>query len=366
MFGFSREPLPSLLFLLCLVIFFPGCSPSKEEETETLSEKPIPVRVVKIKARDLPLVVESVGRVAANREVTLSSEVGGVVEAYSADVGDRVEDGEHLVSIDPRDYRLALKEARANLEAARARLEAAAKAYDRSKALLPQKVISSDAFDKYEADYKSSKAALSQAQAMVDVSRERLKKTKISAPFAGAVAARLVEEGQTVGVGTPVMTLVDLKAVHVKIHTPECDYVRIDRRDPVHVTVEAFPEKPFTGHIDRIGVKADARTNTFDVQILIDNPDFLLKPGLTARVRITTDVIPDTILIPQSTVLYREDRREVFVIGKDNRAELRTIKLGRTQGSSIQVLEGLAPGEGLIISGGQYLKPGDRIVPIQK
>ena len=102
------------------------------------------------------------------------------------------------------------------------------------------------------------------------------------------------------------------------------------------------------------------------MEILIDNPDLLLKADLTARVRVTTDVIPDTILIPQSTVLYREDRREVFVMEKENRAELRAIELGRTEGSFIQVLEGLAPGEKLIITGGQYLKPGDRVVPIRK
>ncbi|MFH1123843.1 MAG: efflux RND transporter periplasmic adaptor subunit [Pseudomonadota bacterium] len=316
---------------------------------------------MEIRSQDLLLTVESVGRVAANREVTLSTEVGGVVKDYFADVGDRVKTEQPLVSIDPLDYRLALREAQASLAAAQARLEAATKAYARSKALLPQKAISPDTFDKYEAEYKSHEAALSQIKAMVDIAEAREKKTRISAPFPGIVARRLVEKGQTVGVGTPVMALVDLDAIRVRIHTAECDYVNVSRDDLVRVTVEAFPQKTFEGRIDRIGVKADERTNTFDVEILIDNPDLLLKPGLTARVRITTGVLPDTILIPQSTVLYREDRREVFVVGEGNTAELRPIQLGRTEGPFIQVLKGLKPGERLVVAGGQYLKPGDKI-----
>jgi membrane fusion protein (multidrug efflux system) len=348
--------------LCCILLIFTGaCSPSEKAENTAPPDKPVPVIVTELRARDLPSTVETVGRLAPNREVTLATEVGGRVKEYSVDVGDRVETGQRLVSIDPRDYLLALEEARANIAVAQARLEAATKAHDRSKALLPQKAISRDTYDKYEAEYKSSKASLAQIRALVDIVEERVKKTRIKAPFSGLVAARLIEKGQTVGVGTPVMTLVDLDVLRARIHVAECDYVRVDRDDPVMVTVEAFPEKSFKGRIDRIGVKADERTNTFDVEILIDNPDLFLKAGLTARVRITTDVTPDTLLIPQRTVLYREDRREVFVAGRDNVAERRTIKLGRTEGSLIQVLEGLEPGDRLIVTGGQYLKPGDKI-----
>ena len=361
MLRLSRPSLLGLFLTLFWVGFLAACNGPKGEESETFEERSTPVTVAVIESRPLPLIVESVGRVAANREVTLATEVGGVVKDYSVDIGDRVDEGTGLVIIDPRDYELALKEARANLSASRARLEAASNAYERAKALLPQKAISSDAFDKSEAEYKTCEAAVSQIQAMVEIAEERLKKTRIRAPFKGVIAERLIEKGQTVGIGTPVMTLVDLDTVRVRIHTAESDYVCMDRDDPVLVTLEAFPERPFKGRIDRIGVKADERTNTFAIEILIENPELIIKAGMSARVRITTSVIPDAILIPQSTVLYREERREVFVVGKDERADLRSIKLGRAEGSLIQVLEGLKPGERLILSGGQYLKPGDKI-----
>ena len=338
-----------------------ACSPTNEKENKVPPKKPVPVVVTEVKARDFPLVIESVGRLMANKEVTLAAEVGGVVEECRVNMGDKVESEQVLVCINPVDYELGLKEAKANLRAVQARLDAATKTFKRSEALMPRKVISEELYEKSKMDYKAAKAALTQARTRVDIAKERLRKTKVVAPFSGLIADRKVEHGQTVIPGVPVVTLVDLNYVRVKIHLTESDYIRVDQDDPVFVTLEAFPEKEYIGKIDRIGVKADERTNTFDVEILIDNPDLVLKAGLTGRVRITADIVPNAILIPQSAVLYKEKTREVFIADSSNRAQSRVIKLGRTEGSQIQVLEGLTPGDRLIVTGGQYLEPGDNI-----
>ena len=360
--------MPQSLWRFILLTFIsPGmafglsCSPSNDKENKVPPKKPVPVVVMEIKTQDFPLIIESAGRLAANREVTLAAEVGGVVEACLTDMGDKVKSGQVLVCISPVDYELGLKEANANLRAVQARLDAATKTYKRSEALMPQKVISEDFYEKSKMEYKAAQAALAQAQAMVDIAKERVRKTEIVAPFSGLVAERKVEHGQTVAAGLPVVTVVDLDYVRVKIHLAESDYIRVDKNDPVVVTFEAYPEKQYIGKIDRIGVKADEKTNTFDVEILIENPDLKLKAGLTGRVRITSDVIPNAILIPQGAVLYKEKTREVFVADSNNRAQPREIKLGRTKGSQIQVLEGLVPGDRLIVTGGQYLSSGDKI-----
>ena len=353
--------LHSLKSALVFLALIAACSPAKESSVQEEEKKPVPVRVIEVQKRDLPTVVAAVGRLAPNREVTLSAELGGVVESYSADIGDRVESGQTLVSIDPTDYRLALKEAEANLEVAQVRLDASKKSFTRTKNLLPRKVIAPDAYDKSEMDYKSSRATVTRVKTLVEIARERLDKTHIRAPFSGLIATRKVEIGQIVGMGQPLMTLVDLDAVRVFIHLPERDYVHLDRDDPITVAIEASPESLFTGRIDRIGIKADERTNTFDVEILVDNPDLFLKAGMTARVRVTTSVIPGAIMIPQSAVLYRKDRREVFVVGPDQKAEVREIDLGRSEGALIQILKGLIPGDRLVVTGGQYIKSGDPV-----
>ena len=310
----------------------------------------------------LPLVSEVVGRLTPNREVILAAEVGGVITGYDVDTGDKVEKGKVLVRLDPADYRLALKEAEANFTVAQTRLDLALKDYDRSKSLLPRKVITQDAYDRAESEYLSAGASLERVTVMVDIAKAQLSKTRIRSPFDGHAAARMIEIGQMIGAGQPLMKIIDSDPMRVRIWLSEKEYVRLDKSDPVSIVVEPFPEAVITGSIDRIDITADERTNTFGVEIVLDNSNLALKAGMTARVRIITATIPDAILIPQSTVLYRSDREEVFIAGSDNRAVLRQITLGMYSGEKIEVREGLSAGDRLIVTGGQFLRPGDKIL----
>jgi HlyD family secretion protein len=172
-----------------------GCSPAKEEKVAL--PKPRPVNTVVIERRDLPLVVNAVGRLIANREVVLSAQVSGIVESYSVDTGDPATAEQTLVILDSKDYQLALNEARANLLSARARYGAAQNAFQRAGQLLPDNVITPEYYEKIEADYKAAQAGVSQAEAVVDIQRRRFEKTVIKAPFDGLVIRRLVETGRT-------------------------------------------------------------------------------------------------------------------------------------------------------------------------
>jgi len=308
------------------------------------------------------MVVEVVGRLTPNREVTLAAEVGGIVTNYAADIGDRVQKRNVIVRLDPSDHQLALKEAEANFAVAQTRLDLALKAYDRAKSLLPREVITQDTFDNAEAEYLSAQASVKRVKVLVDIAKTQLSKTRIRAPFNGQIAARMIETGQLISAGQALMKIIDPNPMRVKIWLSENDYVRLDKSDSVSIVMEAYPEEVFTGKIDRIDIAADERTNTFCIEIFIDNPNLAFKAGMTAKVRIITSTIPSAILIPQSTVLYRSDREEVFIIGADNRAVLRKVKLGLSLDERIEVREGLAAGDQLVITGGQYLKPGDKIL----
>lgn len=347
---------------LCLCFMVLGaCSPPAETAMQEKASS-ISVRIMHVERQELPLVVESVGRLAPNREVTLAAEISGVVESYHADIGDRVKKDQILLRIDSTDYRLALMEAEAGLAIAQSRLDLAKKVYERAKTLLPKKVITPDDFDKSEADYLGAGASMKRATVLVDIAKERLDKTRIRSPFDSLIAERMIEVGQMIGAGQPVLTVAEFASMRVKIYLAEKDYVQLDREDPVSIMVEAYPDVDITGRIDRVRIKADERTNTFGVEILLDNPGLFLKAGMTARVRITADTVHDTILIPQSTVQYKRDRQEVFVVGSDQRAEPRRVLLGRSTDDRIQVLDGLIPGDQLVVSGGQYLKSGDKVL----
>jgi RND family efflux transporter MFP subunit len=345
---------------LSLLIIFTGCGPA--EENTVVEAKPRAVRVETIASRDLPIVVNSVGRLAPNRSVVLSAQVSGILKRYDADVGCQVDSGRSLAMLDTTDYALALSEAEANLDAARVRQSAAKNTFGRADRLLPQKAITPELFDKAEAEYKSAKAQVAQLTNMVALARRRLGKTSISAPFEGYVTQRFVELGQNISVGDPVMQVADMETMRVKIYINELDYVHLDKQDPVTIIVEAFSQSPITGRVDKIGIKADARTNTFEIEILVENPDFRLKAGLTARVAIQTEVIPNAVMIPQNSVIFRERSKEVFVVDENNVAVARNVALGRVDGSHVRILEGLNSGDKLVVAGGQYLKPGDKVV----
>ena len=341
------------------LIFATGCSSS--EEDPIVETKPRPVRIEKIVSRDLPVLVRSVGRLIPDRQVVVSAQVTGIVMQLNSDVGAKVASGDALVKLDPTDYRLALNETSANLLSAQARLSAAENSYERARRLLPENAISHELFDAAEAEYRTSQAQVSQLTTAVDMARQRLNKTVIAAPFDGHVTRRFVQLGQNVAVGEPVMGIADMQTMRVRIHINEHDYVHLDKDDPVAVTVEAYPDTPLRGRVDKIGIQADERTNTFEVEILLDNPEFIFKAGLTARVSIQTEVIPDAIMIPQESVLFREDHKEVFVMEQGGKAAVREVKLGRAEGSAINILQGLMPGDSLVVTGGQYLKPGDTV-----
>ena len=342
----------------------PGMALAKEKKPKSVTapiEKPVPVQIVKLEHRTLPRKVEAVGRIAPNRQLTITSQAPGIIAKHAANQGDLVRRGQLLVQIDPTDYELANEEAQANLTAVRAQVYSAARAFERSKTLLPRKVISQDNYEKAEAAYKAAVAQEARALVGIKIAEERLKKTEIYTPFSGVISMRYIETGQMVGVGAPLMNLVDLNQVRVKINLTEQDYIRIKRGDRAEVRVEAYPSLIFTGRIDRIAVSSDPRTNTFAVEALLDNPDLVLKSGFLARVSLTTRPLTDVILIPQSAILYRENGADVYVI-EDRKAAKKSVILGVTIGDSIQVIDGLNPGDNLVVKGQNYLKTGARVL----
>lgn len=334
-----------------------GCSPRAEEKP--VEERPRPVTIAVVESRDLPIAVTAVGRLMPNREVVLSSQVSGIVQTYSVNMGDAATADQMLVTLDARDYQLALSEAQANLLSARARYAAAKNAFQRAGDLLPDKVITQEIYEKIEAQCIASRAAVSQAEAVVNIQQRNVDKTVIKAPFDCLVTRRTVETGQNNHAGDPVIAIADMR---VKIHLNEQDYVHLDADDPVSVLIEAYPQTAFSGRVDRIGVKADPQTNTFEVEILVANPDLVLKAGLTATVRIVVDEVRDAVMIPQDCVLFRENRREVFVVTADGTASVREVTLGRVEGSMVRILAGMAPGDRLVTTGAQYLKNGDPVM----
>ncbi|MGE0127474.1 MAG: efflux RND transporter periplasmic adaptor subunit [Blastocatellales bacterium] len=367
---------------------------SAEEKSRATQAK---VRISQVEQRQQRRAVEAVGSFFAFDEVTVSSEAEGRVEQVMADVGDRVGKGQALARVSPVELQLTVEQQQAALRQSRARLglgendgelkdvrqaaevkKAAAdlsdaeQRYKRAQSLLETGVIPRQQFDEAEARYKASKAtydlaaqqvenlraSMQQTQATLNLANKRLRDTQIRAPFAGHVKTREVTVGQYLKIQTPVMTIVNVDPLRARLSVPEkmSPWVRVGRE--VKLSLEAFPNREFTGRISRINPSVDEKTRTFEIEALVANRAGELKPGSFVKATIQSDKVDQILVIPYTAAAYLFGAYKVFVVQGKTIKE-REVKLGDRIGDLVEIIEGLQAGENIAISeGGQQLKDG--------
>ncbi|HTM49248.1 MAG TPA: efflux RND transporter periplasmic adaptor subunit [Bryobacteraceae bacterium] len=344
---------------------------------------PIPVKVVKVAARQAPRDVESVGTLFPFEEVTISSEIDGRVVEVGADLGDSVPKGHVLVRVSDEEQRYLLAQNEAQLRQslerlglkdekdrvadikltpdvrrAQADLTDAQQRYTRSRSLSDQGIGSKQDLDAAETHYHAMQAAydttlnqtrnlvreIERMKAVVDLQRKKLRDTTIVAPEPGWVKDRLVNVGQYVRPNTPVFTLVKIDPIRLRIEAPERMAPWVKTGQVAEVSLEAFPNRTFHGKIWRISPTVDQSKRTFIVEALIDNPGALLKPGSYAKARVHTDKLDMIKLVPTLAINYVFGSNKVYVV-KGDIIEAREVKIGDRFGSDTEVIEGVEAGE---------------------
>ena len=391
------------LFLLAVSAL--SCSKrAAGQQSDASSQRAIAARVVKVEQRKIRRNVESVGSLYAYEEVAVSSEVEGRVDQVMVDVGDRVTAGQPIVKVLPTELQLTLEQQRASLRQARARLglpedgddlkdvRAAAEVkraaadlndaeqkYNRAKSLHQQGLVPKQDFDEAEARYNSARAAydlsvqmvenlraqLAQSRASTALAQKKVSDSIIRAPFAGEVRERNVTQGQYLKVQTPVMVIVNADPLRVRLKVPEKLAAWVRTGQIVTVTVEAYPDRSFSGKISRINPSVEQQTRSFEVEALIENRERLLKPGFFVKARIPSDNVVDALFVPQDALLYVYGVYKVFVVEGETVKE-REVKIGDRTGETVEVIEGLSVTERIAMPlKGQELKDGARIEGIE-
>ncbi len=220
-----------------------------------------------------------------------------------------------------------------------------------------------------EAEGQQAIAASNVAAARAELSRARqaLNDTQVRAPFAGVISEKIVTVGEMVSPGTVLFRLVDHDVVRVLIRTPADDIALLHAGLPAEVLVEGF-SKPFRGRVAYVGPRADTRTRTFPVEVLVDNAgQRRLLPGMFARVEVPLKTYPSATLIPRSSVLTQGKDATVFVVDpKGKTAHRRTIGIVRPFGSRHLIRQGLHPGDLLVITGQHLLQDGAKVRVVGK
>ena len=307
----------------CWVLLFLGVAGCRSNDAG-----PAPTRQATDVVRGaLRITAEATGTVEPIRSVEVKSKASGEILTLAVDVGDEVSTGALLVRIDPRDVRNAYDQAQADLEVARARLEISEAQSSRSKELLDGGVITTQEYENSRLDLANAQAARIKAQTNLELAEARLGDVTITAPLAGTIIQKSVEEGQViqsasqnVSGGTTLFVMANLLEMQVRTLVDETDMGQIRAGMTAAVQVEAFPDRGFQGYVEKVEPQAVVQQSVtmFPVIVRLDNREGMLRPGMNAEVEILVDEATDILLVPNNAIVLPQDvGAAALVLGLD-------------------------------------------------
>jgi membrane fusion protein (multidrug efflux system) len=331
------------------------------------SERP-PVSVV-VLALDSRTFVDEVnlpGVVEPWDDVWVAAQVVGTVVGVSVEEGDTVTEGAPLCRIDDRDYVAALDGVNAARDAAKSALGLAELQFERMAKLRRDGTVGQAEYDAAEAAVRQAEASFRQTAAAVARATLALERTVVRAPISGFVSKRPAALGALLSPGARVARLVDTRKVKVNVGIPERDVLAVGGLETVDVTFAAVPGRRFEGRRIYLGVEPEDSSRTYRMQLAVDNRDGALRPGMFAKARIVRGKPRQVVMVPLFAVIPRERDKVVFV-EEGGLARRRVVETGALLGSrlaeaSVEIADGLAAGDRLIIVGHRQVEDGDRVV----
>jgi RND family efflux transporter MFP subunit len=300
--------------------------------------------VAPVEYREVAQTWSADGIVEAVRQSTVSAQIGGRVKEILFDVGDTVKKGQLILRIDEREAAQALAGSQAQVMQAQANMQNAKANYERARQLFAQKFISQAGLDKAQADYQVALAQAAASSAGAGQAGIAHGYTAVVAPYAGVVAARLVEMGEMVMPGKPLMTGFDPSEMRVIVSVPQYKLSEIGVRPDASVEVPSLQRWIKAASVT-VQPLADARTHSTQIRINLPADEPGIYPGMFVRTHFTTGKAKK-LVIPAAAVLRRSEVVAVYVVDDKDGAKLRQIRLGDASAEGlVEVLAGLKPGE---------------------
>ena len=345
------------------------------------SSRPIPVEVAQIQHGPIELKRTFSGELEALAEFVVAPKVSGRVERVLVNIADRVKRGLVVAELDNAEYIQAVAQAEADLVVARANLakagsdlEIATREFKRTESLLKRGIASDSEFDAVGQDklaklaqLKVAEAQKAKAESSLETANIRLGYTKVTAGWTGGneyrlVAERYVDEGQTVAANAPLLLIVELDPIVGVVFITERDYARLRPGQLISLITDAYPGERYQGRIERIAPVFRKSTRQARIEMIIDNPQQQLKPGMFIRATVVLAQLPEATIIPEQALTIRDDRSGVFIVSQDGKSVVwREVKVGIREGSRVQV-EGDGLSGRVVTLGQQLVKDGSAIM----
>lgn len=353
-----------LLPLAGLIALFSGC----QEKKPAPPVAPQPVKIITVETSERIVFADFIGQTAADKTVTVTARVEGVLATINFKDGGPVKEGDLLFTIDDRPLLATAAQARGTLAQAESSSENARRDLDRIRQLHRQGGVSDTDLDAATLKASNAAAAKISAQAALENAELQLSFARISAPISGVIGASTVSAGNLVGRGqsTPLATIVAVDPIRVQFSIDESFYLEVVKEGRKGNSATGVFEliladgslHPHRGDLAYIDNQVDKLTGTLKVEAVFPNPDRALRPGLFARVRFPRQIIKDAIAVPQRAVQELLATYSVVVVTADNKAEFRPVKVGARIGTDWLITEGLKAGDRVVVEGVSKLRPG--------
>lgn len=331
-----------------------------------------------------PFLYEAVATINARTASTISAKLMGTVQKVHVVEGDLVKKGDLLVTIDPRTVASQLEQAQAGLrearraatsavssrDAANAAADLAVATYNRYQKLLKENSVSRQEFDEMESRSRQARAALAQAEAMVEASRSRVqqaqaaveqatlakKDSQVAAPYDGQIIETMIDEGDLASPGVPLLTIEQEGLFCADLVLPERHIQSVKLGMPVKVKVPALDNLETMGEVGRIVPAADAQSRSFEIKVGMPE-ELALKSGMFARVFIPIGGT-GILLVPETAVVHEGQLTGVYIVDEKRTARFRLVRIGKTYGDRLEIISGLKDGQTYITQIPATLKDG--------
>ena len=377
------------IFILSFVFLsFFSCAP--KEESEQTPPPPPKVSVYETVASEVPLYQEFVGQIYGFKDIGISARVEGYLEGIHFQEGFPVRKGMLLYTLESQQFEADVAAKMSGVAAAETFTTEAKTYLDRIKPLAKEKAVSQSDLDSAQAQYDVGLSQIKAAKANLRAANIQLSYTKIYSPISGIIGKTKAKVGDFVGrQPSPIIlnTVSRIDTVLVQFFITESQYLMLmrthivemqekraakDERPDLELILSDGSVYPHMGKADFVNREVDPQTGALLIQASFPNPDELLRPGQFAKVKAEIDVVRDGILIPQRCVMELQGTFSVYVLGPENKIQLKEVKVGPKIGSFWLILEGLNPQEQVVYEGLQKVKNGTVVeakvveVPLKK
>jgi RND family efflux transporter MFP subunit len=353
----NRNTARSLLLLPVIALLVAGC----EQKTKAKTVDVRPVRTITAAKGGTGEVVVLTGQISAENEASLAFRIGGRIIERTADVGDRVTPDQVLAKLDPQNELNALRSAQAALSAAEGRVVETTNTFDRQKTLLPQGFTTQALFDQAQQALRTAQSQVDNAEAQLQIAKDRVSYTQLKAGVTGSITARAAESGEVVQAGQTIFQVARQDGRDAVFDVP-AQVIRSAPTDPkVMVSLTDDPAITAMGRVRQVDPQADPITRTFRVRVSLIDPPPAMFLGATVKGRMELEATSG-IAIPASALTRINDQPAVWLVDAANMTvSLHNVQVERFDPATVIVSHGLDGGEIVVTAGVQALHPDQKV-----